>query len=100
MKKKNNLTSLDNFIEEEIGEQGTENRKVFEQEYDAFKLGFLIRQARKEKGLTQEQLATLSGTNKSYISKLEKNLKDISFSSLQQIITNGLGGRLEVSIKF
>ena len=38
--------------------------------------------------------------DKSYISKLEKDLKDVRFSTLQRIITEGLGGHLEISIKF
>jgi len=100
MKAKNkNLKSLDQFIDEKIGRKGTEQRERFEEEYDAFKLGVLIQQAREQKGLTQEQLAKLAGTNKSYISKLERNLKDIRFSTLQRIINVGLGGQLEISIK-
>ena len=98
--KNKNLTSLDQFIDKEIGEIGTNNRDQFENDYDAFKLGVLIKQARKEKGLTQEELAKLAGTNKSYISKLEKDLKDIRFSTLQRIISEGLGGHLEINIKF
>jgi len=93
-----NLKSLDQFIDEKIGKKGTEKREQFETEYDAFKLGVLIQQAREKKGLTQEQLAELAGTNKSYISKLERNLKDIRFSTLQRIINEGLGGHLEISI--
>ena len=101
MKEKNeDLISLDQFIDEEIGKIGTKKRERFETEYEVFKLGVLIREARKEKGLTQEQVAELSGTNKSYISKLEKDLKDIRFSTLQRIITEGLGGHLEISIRF
>lgn len=99
MKTKNkDLTSLDEFINENIGEIGTENREQFENEYDTFKLGVLIQEARVRKGLTQEQLAQLAGTNKSYISKLERNLKDIRFSTLQRIINEGLGGHLNISI--
>lgn len=101
MKEKDeNLVSLDQFLDEEIGEIGSKKRDQFETEYEVFKLGVLIREARKEKGLTQEQVAELSGTNKSYISKLEKDLKDIRFSTLQRIITEGLGGHLEISIRF
>ena len=96
--KNKSLKSLDQFIDEKIGVKGTENREQFEDEYDAFKLGVLIQQAREQKGLTQEQLADLAGTNKSYISRLERNLKDIRFSTLQRIINEGLGGHLEVSI--
>jgi len=97
--KTKNLKSLDQFVDEKVGKRGTDKRKQFEADYDAFKLGVLIQQAREEKGLTQEQLANLAGTNKSYISKLERNLKDIRFSTLQRIINEGLGGHLDISIK-
>jgi len=98
--KKINLTSLNEFIDKKVGKKGTKKRDKFESDYEAFRLGVIIQQARHEKGLTQEQLAELSGTNKSYISKLEKDLKDVRFSTLQRIITEGLGGHLEISIKF
>ncbi len=100
MKKSKNLTSLSDFVDKEYGVKGTKKRDKFETEYEAFKLGVLIQQARQEKGLTQEEVAQLAGTNKSYISKLEKDLKDIRFSTLQRIIKDGLGGHLELSIKF
>jgi HTH-type transcriptional regulator / antitoxin HipB len=99
MKKSKNLTSLTDFVDNEYGVKGTKKREKFEAEYEAFKLGVLIQQARQEKGLTQEEVAQLAGTNKSYISKLEKDLKDIRFSTLQRIIKDGLGGHLELSIK-
>lgn len=98
--KKKNLTSLSKFIDKEVGAKGTKKRDKFDAEYEVFKLGVLIQQARQEKGLTQEQVAELSGTNKSYISKLEKDLKDVRFSTLQRIIKDGLGGNLQISIKF
>ena len=98
--KKKNLTSLSQFIDNEIGVKGTKKRDKFDSDYEAFKLGVLIQQARQQKGLTQEQVAALSGTNKSYISKLEKDLKDVRFSTLQRIIKEGLGGQLQISIKF
>ena len=94
------LTSLSDFIDEEIGVKGTKKRNEYDEGFEAFKLGVLIQQARQERGLTQEQVAELSGTNKSYISKLEKDLKDVRFSTLQRIIKEGLGGDLEISIKF
>jgi HTH-type transcriptional regulator / antitoxin HipB len=100
MMKKNNLTSLDQFINEEVGEKGTAERDEFEVGFETFKLGVLIQQTRMEKGMTQEQLAELAGTNKSYISKLEKDLKDVRFSTLQRIIKDGFGGQLKISIKF
>lgn len=98
--KKRSVTSLRDFIDKEVGKRGTKKRDKFESEYEAFKLEVLIQQARHEKGLTQEQVADLSGKNKSYISKLEKDLKDVRSSILHRKIHEGLGGHLEISIKF
>ena len=99
MNQNNNLKSLDKFVDEQYGENGTEIREQFEKGYDAFKLGFLLQQARLEKGLTQEELALKCGTNKGYISKIENNIKEVRISTLERIVEIGLGGHLEFSIK-
>jgi len=99
MKQNNNLKSLDQFVDEQYGKKGTVERDNFEQGYETFKLGFLLQQARLEKGLTQEELAIKCGTNKGYISKIENNIKEVRISTLQKIVELGLGGRLELSIK-
>lgn len=99
MKKKNNLKSLDQFVDERYGKKGTTKRDKLEKGYEAFKLGFMIQQARIEKGMTQEQLAEKCGTNKGYISKIENNIKEVRLSTLQKIVELGLGGYLEFSIK-
>ncbi|WP_018626054.1 helix-turn-helix domain-containing protein [Niabella aurantiaca] len=99
MKTKNNLKSLDQFVDEQYGKRGTKKRDRFETGFEAFKLGFLLQQARIEKGLTQEQLAEKIGTNKGYISKVENNIKDVRISTLQKIVELGLGGHLQLSIK-
>ena len=100
MKKKSNLKSLDEFIEEQYGKRGTNKREKFEKEFEAFKLGVLIQQARLEKGMTQEVLAEKCGTNKGYISKIENNVKEVRLSTLQRIVEIGLGGHLDLSIRF
>jgi DNA-binding XRE family transcriptional regulator len=94
-----NLRSLDEFIDEQYGKRGTKKREVFEEGYEEFKLGFLIRQARLEKGMTQEELAEKVGTNKGYISKVENNIKDVRISTLQKIIKKGFDGELELAIR-
>tara|TARA_B100001105_G_C22053451_1_gene299217 strand:- start:240 stop:479 length:240 start_codon:yes stop_codon:yes gene_type:complete len=53
---------------------------------------------RLQKGLTQEE--EKAGTTKSYISKIENNVKEARLSTLQEIVEQGLGGHLELSIKF
>ena len=98
MKNKNNLKSLDQFVDEQYGKRGVSKREKLEKGYQEFKLGALIHDARLEKGLTQEELAERCGTNKAYISKVENNVKDVRISTLQRIIEIGLGGKLQVSI--
>lgn len=99
MKKKNNLKTLDQFIDEQYGKKGAIKRDKFEEGFESFKLGFLLQQARLEKGLTQEELAEKCGTNKCYISKIENNIKEVRISTLQKIVEIGLRGHLELSIK-
>ena len=99
MKQKSNLKSLDQFVDEHYGRKGAVKREEFEKGYEAFKLGFLLQQARLEKGLTQEELAEKCGTNKGYISKIENDVKEVRISTLKKIVEIGLGGHLELSIK-
>ena len=99
MKTKNNIKTLDQFKDEQYGKKGTAKRDELEAGYENFRIGALIHDARIEKGLTQEELAAKVGTTKSYISKIENNVKEARFSTLQKIVELGLGGHLELSIK-
>ncbi len=99
MKAKNNTITLDQFKDKHFGKVGTAKRDELETGYQNFKIGALIHEARLEKGLTQEQLAEKVGTTKSYISKIENNIKEVRFSTLKKIVELGLGGHLELSIK-
>ncbi len=100
MKTKNNTKTLAQLIDEQYGKKGTPKRDKFDKGYQDFKLGAMIHEARLEKGLTQEELAEKVGSTKSYISKIENNIKEVRFSTLQKIVELGLGGRLQLSIKF
>lgn len=95
----NNTITLDNFKEKHFGTIGTQKRDELESGYENFKIGSLIHEARIEKGLTQAQLAERVGTTKSYISKIENNIKEVRLSTLQKIVKLGLGGELNLSIK-
>ena len=97
--KKNNLKSLDQFKDKHYGKRGTVKREKLEAGYENFKIGVLLHEARLEKGLTQEELAEKVGTTKSYISKIENNVKEVRISTLQKIVEVGLGGSLQLSIK-
>ena len=98
MKTNKDTKSLSQIITEQFGEIGTEKRIEFEEGYSNFKLGTLVHDARIEKGLTQEQLAIKCGTNKSFISKIENNIKDVRISTLKRIIEVGLEGKLNLTV--
>jgi DNA-binding XRE family transcriptional regulator len=99
-KSKNNLISFNDHLDQQYGIRGVEIRENFENEFEAFKLGVMLQELRKEKGLTQEQLAEKCGTTKTYISRIENNASDIRLSTLMRIIKSGLGGQLKLSVDF
>ncbi|MCH7656781.1 MAG: helix-turn-helix transcriptional regulator [Bacteroidetes bacterium] len=80
--KNDRIKTLEQFKEEHYGKLTTPKRNKLEAGYDTFKIGVLIREARLEKGLTQEKLAEKCGTTKSYISKIENNIIEVRISTL------------------
>jgi ribosome-binding protein aMBF1 (putative translation factor) len=97
--KKENIKTLAEFKDKHYGKKGTSRRDKLEEGYKSFRLGAMIQEARKEKGMTQQELADKCGTTKSYISRLENNVKEVRLSTLQNIVERGLGGKLELSIR-
>ena len=98
MMKNNNIVTLDEHLDNSYGKKGTINRDEFERGYESFKLGVLIREARKKANMTQAELAEKSQTKRSYISRIESDASDIRLSTLLRIIELGLGGKLELNL--
>ncbi len=98
-KKNKKILTLEEFKEKNFGKRSTTKRNILESGYENFKIGLLLHEARLEKGLTQQQLAVKTGTTKSYISKIENNVKEVRISTLQKIVELGLGGHLDLSIR-
>ena len=71
--------------------------KGYDEGYQAFKIGALLRQAREESGLTQEEIAERLNTKKSAISRIENHAEDIKLSTLEKF-ASVLGRKIEVSI--
>jgi len=94
----NRLTSWDDHLDKKYGKLWTSTREKYEEEFEAFKIGVLIQEARKKQHLTQAQLADKVGTTKNYISRIENNASDIRLSTLMRIIREGLGGHLKLSV--
>lgn len=82
------LYSFDEIKDEIIGKKGTPERDEYEQKLEeelrAYHIGEAIRQARKEKHLTQEQLGELMGVQRTQISKIE-NGKNLNFLTLARV---------------
>ena len=91
--------ALDQIIEKKYGKKGQPKREQWEQQFEAFRLGALLEEARTKLGMTQEELADKCGTNKSYISRIENNSSDIRLSTLMKIIQQGLGGHLTLTLQ-
>ena len=99
MTTKKNITTLEEILDKKYGEKGNPKREEWEQQFEAFRLGALLEEARTKLGMTQEQLAEKCGTNKSYISRIENDASDIRLSTLMKIIQKGLGGHLKLTLQ-
>lgn len=89
-----NIKTFDQLVELEHGKIGSENRNKYEEGAQMFIISEMLKFARKEANLTQEQLAEKAGTKKSYISKLENAKGNIQLSTLIRIFEQGLGKRI------
>lgn len=62
-------------------------------------IGKMVREARQKSGMTQKELALISGTSRTYISRIENDRSDIELGTLSKIIETGLGKKLEIKVK-
>ena len=99
MKQTKDARTFDELLETKYGKLGTPKRDEFEVKAKAFIVGEMIKEARKEAHMTQEQLAEKTGTKKSYISRLENGKIDIQISTLFKIFEEGLGKRLVFTLE-
>jgi DNA-binding XRE family transcriptional regulator len=93
-----NSKNFDELLDIKYGKIGTEKRDEFEEKAQYFVISEMLREARKEAKMTQEQLAIKVGTKKSYISRLENGRCDIQLSTLYKIFEFGLGKRINLLI--
>lgn len=77
--------TFDQVKDELIGKTGTIDRDIFEYELQMDLLGKAIRQTRKERKLTQEELGKLIGVQKAQISRLENNASNVTIETLLRV---------------
>jgi DNA-binding XRE family transcriptional regulator len=88
-------------IKDEVyGKKGTERRDELERESESFKIGVLLKKAREEKELTQQQLGDLIDKKRTYISRVENDGSNLTLKTLYEIVERGLGGKVNISIDF
>jgi len=88
--------NFDELLDLKYGKTGAEKRDQFEEKAQYFVISEMLKEARKEANMTQEQLAEKVGTKKSYISRLENGKCDIQLSTLYRIFEFGLGKRVNL----
>jgi DNA-binding XRE family transcriptional regulator len=94
-KKKLKMMTLDQMKDKDLGEIGTVDREKYEFELRMEVLGNMIKTVRKERKLTQEQLGDLIGVQKSQISKLERNTKNVTIETILKVFK-----ALKANVKF
>ena len=81
------------------GEVGSERRDELERDFEGFKIGLLLRDARELKNLTQTELAEKVDKKREYISRVENNGSNLTLKTLFDIVEKGLGGKVKISIE-
>ena len=93
-----NITTFDEHLDQRYGIIGSLKRTEFEIKAKAFAIGEILREARKEAQMTQEQLAQKTGTRKSFISRIENGHSDIQLSTLYRLVEIGFGKKVNLTI--
>lgn len=90
------MSDLKNSIEKRKA-TNPEFAKGFDEGYENFRIGVMLKQARLEAGLTQEEVASAIGTRKTAISRLENHVQDVNLSTVEKYV-KALGKRIEIKI--
>jgi DNA-binding XRE family transcriptional regulator len=81
------------------GPKGTSRRDTLDREFETFKVGLMLKKAREEKQLTQEELGLLVDKKRTYISRIENDGSNITLKTLYDIVEKGLGGKVKIQIE-
>ncbi len=90
------MSDVKRYIEKRI-EYDSEFAENFEEGYSDFKIGVILRQAREEAGLTQEEVARRLNTQKSAISRIENHADDVRLSTLRRY-ASAVGAKLQIRL--
>lgn len=91
-------TSHEKLLDKYIGEKGMPDRSAFEQELQLDIIAYKIKELRKSRNLTQEELGNLIGKDKTQISKIEKGTRNLTISTILEIM-NALNAKFKFRIE-
>ena len=93
----NSMSDLQNYIEKRK-KTDPEFAEGYDEGYEAFKIGVLLKMERQSAGLTQEEVARRLGTKKSAVSRIENHAEDIKLSTLEKFAA-AMGKKLIIEIR-
>ena len=97
--KKGNTTTWTDLKDKVYGEKGTPRRDRLDREFKSFKIGLMLREAREQKKMTQDQLGQKIEKKRSYISRIENDASNMTLKTLYDIVEKGLGGKIKIQIE-
>ncbi|MBP8850740.1 MAG: helix-turn-helix transcriptional regulator [Breznakibacter sp.] len=94
-----NTTSWSDLKDQVYGEKGTSRRDRLDREFKSFKVGLMLREAREQKHMTQDQLGLIIDKKRSFISRIENDASNMTLKTLYDIVEKGLGGKIKIQIE-
>lgn len=91
--------TINEHLDRKYGKKGSKCRAKFEEKAQLYMISELLKSARKEADLTQQELADKLQVKRTYISKLERADSDMRLSTLKKIVEKGLGGKLHINVE-
>ena len=95
MQERNDIGSFDAILDEKYGKMGTPERDEFHREAYSYCVGQIIHDARKHEHMTQSSLAKMVGTDKTYISRIERGTVEPGVGLFLRIM-NALGLKVDI----
>ncbi len=93
------ITTWSDLKDQVYGEKGTTRRDQLDRDFKSFKVGLMLREAREQKKLTQDQLGQILEKKRTFISRVENDASNMTLKTLFDIVEKGLGGKLKIQIE-
>ena len=96
---KSNVNTWSQIKDEKFGKVGTPRRDELIRDFESFKIGYMLRDAREKKKMTQEELGPKVSKKRTFISRVENNGSNMTLRTLYDIVEKGLGGKVKIKIE-